>query len=206
MRTQDVTAVVLCGGAGTRLGAEDKTLVTLGGPAPRGPYRGCADAAGREADRRAAVATRGRIGRWATEVVADAHPGEGPLGGIVSALAAVASDWILVHPGDTPFPHHALVARLGPLADARGLAVARTGDQRQHLVQLLSRDMAHGLATFYEAGGRAVRAWLDEVRAETVDMSDVAASFFNVNTPDDLAEAERRLALRSAEDVGGRGP
>jgi GTP:adenosylcobinamide-phosphate guanylyltransferase len=37
-------------------------------------------------------------------------------------------------------------------------------------------------------------------------MSDVAASFLNVNTPDDLAEAERRLALRSAEDVGGRGP
>lgn len=205
MRTQDVTAVVLCGGAGTRLGAEDKTLVTLGGrPLVSHTAAGLIPQVGR------LIVSCGRDPRpyqsLGYEVVADAHPGEGPLGGIVSALAAVRSDWILVHPGDTPFPHHALVARLGPLADARGLAVARTGDQRQHLVQLLSRDMAHGLATFYEAGGRAVRAWLDEVRAETVDMSDVAASFLNVNTPDDLAEAERRLTLRSAEDVGGRGP
>ena len=94
------------------------------------------------------------------------------------------------------------MARLGPLAAARGLAVPRTGDQRQHLVLLLSRDMARELAAFYEAGGRAVRAWLDEVTAATVDMSDVAGSFFNVNTAQDLAEAERRLATIQGDRTG----
>jgi len=203
MRTQDVTAVVLCGGAGTRLGSEDKTLVTLAGR----PLVGYTVAALRPQVGRLIVSCGRDPGPYRSlgyEVVADAHPGEGPLGGIVSALAAVESDWILVHPGDTPFPDDGLVARLGPLADARGLAVPRSGDQRQHLVQLLSRDMAHGLATFFEAGGRAVRAWLDEVRAETVDMSDVAASFFNVNTPADLAEAERRLQATGGESSDTR--
>ena len=192
MRTQDVTAVVLCGGAGTRLGSADKTLVTLGGqPLVSHTVAALTPQVGR------LIVSCGRdprpYGSLGYEVVADAHPGEGPLGGIVSALAVVASDWILVHPGDTPFPDHALVARLGPLADVRGLAVPQTGDQRQHLVLLLSRAMAHQLAAFYEAGGRAVREWLDEVEARTVDMSDVADSFFNLNRPTDLDEAERRL-------------
>jgi molybdopterin-guanine dinucleotide biosynthesis protein A len=115
------------------------------------------------------------------------------LGGITSALPAVASDWILVYPGDAPFPDQALVARLGPAADSHGLAVPRSGDQRQHLVLLLSRTMATQLAAWYEDGGRAVRRWLDECGATAVDMSDVAGSFFNVNTPADLAAAEERL-------------
>ncbi len=39
-----------------------------------------------------------------------------------------------------------------------------------------------------------MRRWLDELQVQGVDMSDIADSFFNVNTPDDLAEAERRLS------------
>ena len=103
MRTQDVTAVVLCGGAGTRLGAEDKTLVMLDGR----PLVGYTVAALRPQVGRLIVSCGRDPGPYRSlgyEVVADAHPGEGPLGGIVSALAAVESEWILVHPGDTPFP------------------------------------------------------------------------------------------------------
>ncbi len=201
MRTGDITAIVLCGGSSTRLGTEDKTLLPLLGR-PLVSYT----AAALEPQVGRLILGCGRdTGPYRSlgyETVADVHQGEGPLGGVVSTLAAVDSAWILVHPGDTPFPDQALVARLGPLAAARGLAVPRTGDQRQHLVLLLSRDMARELAAFYEAGGRAVRAWLDEVTAATVDMSDVAGSFFNVNTAQDLAEAERRLAAIQGDRSG----
>jgi molybdopterin-guanine dinucleotide biosynthesis protein A len=201
MRTRDITAIVLCGGSGTRLGTEDKTLLPVQGR-PLVSYT--------------AAALEPQIGRLILgcgrdtgsyrplgyETVADVHQGEGPLGGVVSTLAAVDSPWILIHPGDTPFPDHALVARLGPLADARGLAVPRTGHQRQHLVLLMSRAVADQLAAFYESGGRAVREWLDELGAQSVDLSDIAESFFNVNTPDDLAEAERRIAAARREGSG----
>ncbi len=195
MRLEDITAIVLCGGAGSRLGAPDKTLVpVLGRPLVSYTIEGLAPqvgrivlSCGRDA---AAYAALGR------DVVADAEPGEGPLGGFASTLGAVDSDWILVHPGDTPFPDHGLVARLGPTADARGVAVPRTGTQRQHLVLLLSRAMAGELVRYYDSGGRAIRLWLDEYAVEGVDMSDVADSFFNVNTPADLAACEERLAER----------
>jgi len=205
VRLEDVTAIVLCGGTATRLGAMDKTLVPLLGQ-PLVSYTAEALApqvgelllaSGRDAEPYAALGYR---------VVADTHPGDGPLGGVASALASVESDWILVHPGDTPFPDHGLVARLGPVADVRGLAVPRTGDQRQHLVLLMSRAVADQLAAFYESGGRAVREWLDDLAAQSVDLSDVAESFFNINTPDDLAEAEQRItaARAAAPDRFGR--
>jgi molybdopterin-guanine dinucleotide biosynthesis protein A len=192
VRPADITAIVLCGGAGSRLGAPDKTLVpVLGRPLVSYTVDGIAPQVGR------IVLSCGRdpetYASLGHTVISDATPGDGPLGGITSALPAVASDWILVYPGDAPFPDQALVARLGPAADSRGLAVPRTGDQRQHLVMLLSRAMAAELAAWYEAGGRAVRRWLDGCDVAAVDMSDVAESFFNVNTPADLAAAEERL-------------
>lgn len=192
MRLEDVTAIVLCGGAGSRLGALDKTLVpVLGRPLVSYTVDGLAPQVGR------VVLSCGRdtapYASLGYDVVADGQPGDGPLGGVASALSAVESDWVLIHPGDTPFPDHGLVARLGPTADARGVAVPQTGRQRQHLVLLLSRAMAEALVGYYASGGRAVRLWLDEHAVESVDMSDVADSFFNVNTPVDLAACEERL-------------
>ncbi len=195
MSPDEVTAIVLCGGAGSRLGAPDKTLAPLRGrPLVSYAVAGLAPQVGR------IVLSCGRDAKayaaLGETVVADATPGEGPLGGIVSALPLVETEWILVHPGDTPFPDAGLVARLAPTAAARGIAVPRVGRQRQHLVMLSSRAMADRLAAFYERGGRAVRRWLDEQGAEAVDMSDIEGSFFNVNTPHDLALGERRLADR----------
>jgi molybdopterin-guanine dinucleotide biosynthesis protein A len=51
-----------------------------------------------------------------------------------------------------------------------------------------------------EAGRLSVAAFLDQARTLYVDDAEIAAldpqglSFFNVNTPDDLAEAERIVA------------
>ena len=193
MRLADVTAIVLCGGAGTRLGAQDKTLAPVSGrPLVSYAVAGLAPQVGR------VVLSCGRdpepYAALGHTVISDARPGDGPLGGFASALPFVETDWILVHPGDTPFPDPGLVARLGPVADVWGVAVPRTGAQRQHLVLLLSQAMADELAAYYESGGRAVREWLDQVGVEGVDMSDVAGSFFNVNDTADLATAEERAA------------
>jgi molybdopterin-guanine dinucleotide biosynthesis protein A len=201
MRREEVTAIVLCGGTGTRLGGTDKPLALVDGHplvayvlrALEPQVGGFVLACGRDPERYEALGLPTAV---------DFRPGDGPLGGIVSALAHVSTEWILTHPADVPFADAALVSRLAPVAEAAGVAVPRGGGRRQNLVLLLSRQRADELARYYRDGGRAVRHWLDDAGVEGVDMSDVAESFFNVNTVADLRLAEERLAALHGQAKG----
>ena len=196
MRTEELTAIVLCGGSGARLGGTDKPLAEVHGrplveyviEALTPQVGGFVLACGREPERYEPLGQPTAV---------DFQPGDGPLGGIVSALPHVATEWILTHPADVPFADAALVSRLASAAEADGVAVPRAAGRRQNLVLLLSRQRAHELARFYRHGGRAVKDWLDEQAVVSVDLDDLSASFFNVNTAADLAECERRLQDRA---------
>jgi molybdopterin-guanine dinucleotide biosynthesis protein A len=193
VRPEEITAVVLCGGSGVRLGRIDKPLTRIGG---RRLIEYVMEALSPQVGSLVISCGRDRspYADLGYAVVADLQPGDGPLGGIVSALPVIETEWMLTHPGDAPFADGALVERLAPAAGADGIAVPRAGDQRQNLVLLISRPKAEALAQFYRRGGRAVKHWLDEQRVESVDLSDIADSFFNVNTAADLAWCERRLS------------
>ena len=193
MGPEEITGVVLCGGSGARLGDADKPMTNI---------------RGRRLIDYVTAALTPQVARLVIScghdpapyealgypTVADLRPGDGPLGGIVSVLPHIETDWILTHPGDAPFADASLVARLAPAAQANGIVVPRAGDYRQNLVLLMSRPKAEALARFYGDGGRAVKDWLDDHEVESVDMTDVADSFFNVNTAADLAACERRLS------------
>ncbi len=193
MRSDEVTAIILCGGSGVRLGGADKPMKPIQG---RRLVDYVIDALRPQVG--TIVISCGRDGAAYRELgypaIADDRPGEGPLGGIVSALAHVETDWVLTYPGDAPFADASLVSRLVEAAEATGVAVPRAGDRRQNLILLLSRPKADALARFYRQGGRAARDWLDDQGAEGVDMTDIADSFFNVNTTADLAACEQRLS------------
>ena len=191
MRPADITAIVLCGGSGTRLGGVEKPLLRVGRArvidhllAALSPQVGTILlSCGRDTT---AYEDLGLLS------IPDLRPGDGPLGGIVSALPYVETDWILSHPGDVPFPDTSLVARLAPVAEVGGIAVPKTRGIRQNLTLLISRAKAAELARFYEQGGRAARDWLDATGADGVDMSDLAESFLNINTAADVRSATQR--------------
>jgi molybdopterin-guanine dinucleotide biosynthesis protein A len=134
-------------------------------------------------------------------VVADSIPDfAGPLAGILAAL-----DWAAVHaphlpevvsvPGDCPFLPDNLVARLeAARAHARtALACARSGDRRHPVIALwpvaLRDDLRDALL---KQGVRKIELW---TARHGVAIADWPATpfdpFFNVNTPQDAAEAER---------------
>jgi len=189
----EVTGIVLCGGQGRRIGGIDKPLLRVN-------HRRLLDHA---LERLAPQVSRIVLSvgtnepayrEFGCELVADEEAGEGPLSGLVSAFRVVKTKWALTLPGDTPQPAPNLVQRLAQDAIARGVAVAHDGQRRQNLTMLIDEARRAALTQFYRAGGRAVHRWFAEVALPSSDLSDLAPSFFNINTPEDLA------AIRRAHD------
>jgi molybdenum cofactor guanylyltransferase len=138
-------------------------------------------------------------------VVPDDVPGfPGPLAGILAALDWTAANrpeiaWVASAAADSPFLPHDYVSRLHAAREAANLplACAESGG-RTHPVNglwavALRGDLRHALVAedmrkidrWTARHGVALAGW----PAEPVD------PFFNANTPEDLAEAERLLRL-----------
>lgn len=215
MKREDITAVVFCGGAGRRLGGVTKPLIDWRGRPLVGHV---IDRVSRQVG--AILLSTGadpelyaRFRRRADEdpatrpglrssvapsvpcrAVPDETPGEGPLGGFACCLEAVTTPWIFTCPGDSPHIAADLVERLTRDAERSGVAVPHDGRRRQNLFLLIRRDRADELADYYREGGRAIHRWLDATGVASTRLPDLADTFFNVNTHDDLAE------LRAADD------
>lgn len=194
MNAEDVTGIVFCGGSGRRLGGVEKPLIEVAG---RPLLAWVLERLGKQV---ATVVLSGADGfayaRFGYEMVPDRAPGEGPLSGLATAVEVTTTDWIFTCPGDTPYLAENLVELLAPDAERAGVAVPHDGNRRQNLFLLMRRDRAESLVRFFEQGGRAVHRWLDQNGIGVTDLSAIAGSFFNVNTPDDL-EAWRQRAMDS---------
>ncbi|MFZ0604125.1 MAG: molybdenum cofactor guanylyltransferase MobA [Roseiarcus sp.] len=146
-----------------------------------------------------------RFASFGLPVVADGvadHPG--PLAGILAGLDWVAANrpgaqWMLSAPGDCPFLPRDLVARLSRGARAQGaqLAVAASRGRSHPVIGLWSVALRDGLRQALVVEGlRKVDDWLARYRVATVAWPhEPLDPFFNANTVDDLAEAERLAAI-----------
>jgi molybdopterin-guanine dinucleotide biosynthesis protein A len=199
-----VPGIVLAGGLAQRMGGGDKPLRELGGQtilarviARLEPQCECLLLSANGDPRRFAP--------FGLPVVADgvSHL-PGPLAGILAGLdwaAAYRPDaqWIFSAPGDCPFLPRDLVARLRQAVSAHGAELAIAASQgRSHPViglwKVASRDALR--EALVVEGLRKVQDWTERYRVATVDLpADPIDPFFNVNTVEDLAEAERLSAL-----------
>jgi len=205
--TGQVAAVVLAGGRGSRLGGADKALVQLAGR----PL--LAHVLARLRSQAAPIALNAagdpaRFAEFGLPVIADPVPGFlGPLAGVLAGLdwmreAAPEAPWLASVAADTPFLPRDLVARLraaGEAAEAEVVCAASGG--RTHFVAALWRPHLGPTmrAALVERGVRRVEAWIAGGRAVTVEFAaefgdEPVDPFFNVNRPEDLAEAERLIA------------
>jgi molybdopterin-guanine dinucleotide biosynthesis protein A len=199
--------LILAGGLARRMGGGDKARLAIGGVtildrvlARLRPQCGAL-----------LINANGDPERFADTglpVVADSVPDfAGPLAGVLAGLDWAAAnrpdlEWMASVPGDCPFLPTDLIARLhaARLAEDKPLACARSGDWRHPVVGLwpvaLREDLRRALTG---EGMRKIEVWtarhgvaIAEWPAEPVD------PFFNVNTPDDVMEAERLAAGRDA--------
>ena len=196
-------AVILAGGRGTRMGGADKAFLRLAG---RPLIAHLIDRLGGQCAP-LAINAGGEAGRFAfagLPVLSDSVAGQpGPLAGILAAMdwaAALGADAVVTAAVDTPFLPADLSDHLRRAAGLCGLAIAAspddTGRMRRHpTFGLWPVRLRDPLRATLKAGERKVMLWA-EAQGATVAEFDATTfdPFFNINTPEDFARAERIAA------------
>ncbi len=198
------TAAVLAGGRSMRMGV-DKTLLLVDG-VPL--VARVAEAAAAVCDNLIVVTNRpdalAEAGLpAATPVLADEVAYQGPLGGLVTALAHAPDEWVLAVAADLPWLSPGLVRALWEMRDGADIVVPVTPEGPEPLLALYRVEACLPAArAALESGRRRLVAVFGGVRVLEVPVESLREadpelrSFMNVNTPADLAEA--REAVSSA--------
>jgi molybdopterin-guanine dinucleotide biosynthesis protein A len=199
--------VLLAGGLARRMGGGDKPMRTIGGRTilERVIARLSPQCDGLILN---ANGDPARFAAFGLQVIADDVPGfPGPLAGILTALDWAARyrpeiEWVLSAAGDCPFLPRDLVARLheARVRENAQLAVAASGDQSHPVIGLwpvgLRNELRHALV---DEDLRKIDRWTARYPLATVTwLAEPLDPFFNANTVEDIAEAERLAALDAA--------
>jgi molybdopterin-guanine dinucleotide biosynthesis protein A len=142
--------------------------------------------------------------------IADRWPGEGPLGGIVTALLASKElggcEWNLIIGCDMPFLKSEWLADLISRARRSGsdVVVPRSGNGLEPLCACWKTSAAVELQSIFEQGVRKVTEAMKRLRMEIVDetawkrFDSAGRLFWNMNTQGDYEEAKRILEAERA--------
>jgi molybdopterin-guanine dinucleotide biosynthesis protein A len=135
------------------------------------------------------------------EIVEDREPGIGPLEGLVCALRMARGEYVLVGPCDTPFLKTGVCKLVLSKANGKDAAVPVVKGMFEPLHGAYRRLPALKAfeAEFAKGSKRRLIDAYDGLDIARVDESEMRAidpsleSFWNLNSPQDLAEAEKRL-------------
>jgi molybdopterin-guanine dinucleotide biosynthesis protein A len=201
--TEAVVGLLLAGGLARRMGGGDKCLRLLAGRPLLSHsierMRSQVDAMVLNANGDAA-----RFAAFDLPVIADSVEGfAGPLAGILSGMEWAArrdpsARWLVSVPTDAPFLPPDLVGRLRAAAQEAGapLACAASKGRSHPVIGLWSIALEPALRrALIEEEIRKIDRWTARYKVATVAFAaEPVDPFFNANTPDDLAEAERYAA------------
>jgi molybdopterin-guanine dinucleotide biosynthesis protein A len=196
--------VLLAGGLARRMGGGDKPMRTIGGRTilARVIARLKPQCDGLILN---ANGDPARFAAFSLPVIADTVENfPGPLAGVLAALDWTATNrpdtaWVLSAAADCPFLPRDLVTRLHQARNAEGaqLAVAASAGQTHPVIGLwsvsLREELRHALVM---EDIRKIDRWTARYRLATVTWpAEPLDPFFNANTMDDIAEAERLAVL-----------
>ncbi len=192
---EDITAVILAGGQGRRMGGQDKGLLEFNG-AP------LIEILIRELERQAVAivinANRNldRYQAFGLPVISDRlEDYQGPLAGFASAMDSVDSAFILSLPCDGPLLAADYVARFVTSQQRSGapICVAFDGERLQPVHALIRVDLLASLNRFLDSGERKIDRWYALHAYAQTDFSDCSDMFRNINTPSDQQSLQAEL-------------
>lgn len=184
-----ITGVILAGGRAQRMGGNDKGLIEFNHQ-PLISY--ALKALSTQVDQLVINANRNleRYKTFGYPVIEDSISGFcGPLAGMLSAMQAVTTDYILTAPCDSPKISSQLRQRMMEtlLLQQADIAVAHDGDRLQPVFCLIPTALKDDLAQFLNNGDRKIDLWLARHKLALVNFSDQPDNFVNFNHPEDLS-------------------
>jgi molybdopterin-guanine dinucleotide biosynthesis protein A len=138
-------------------------------------------------------------------IVSDLQPGTGPLGGIYTGLRASNTSSNLVVAADMPFLNQPLLRYMIGLAADVDVVVPRIGEMMEPLHAVYGKSCVEPIERLLKQGESSVRRLFPLVMVRYVAADEIArfdpqmASFFNINTMEDMRRA-RALLERNGND------
>lgn len=190
IQNTDITAVILAGGMGRRMGGLDKGLIEFDG---RLLVEILVDKLQQQNVKIIINANRNQSvyeGYGFPVINDELSDYQGPLAGFASAMAAVDSQYILTLPCDSPLLSDQYVKRFIECHNllenkCASISVAHDGERLQPVHALINVDLLASLNTFLDNGDRKIDRWYSQHQFNQVDFSDQREQFKNINTPED---------------------
>jgi molybdopterin-guanine dinucleotide biosynthesis protein A len=208
----NVRGYVLAGGASSRFG-RDKALVRFGATPLLLQIVQLAQTCASEVTVVAGAQKYGDLD-GKLQIIEDRWPGEGPLGGIITALQHTAAtdrsvEWNLILGCDMPFLTAEWLQFLVTYARESNKEIQVILPHSAHgpepLCACYRTSAADALKHVFDRGVRKVTQALKEVRREVLDESvwkrfdSAGRLFWNMNTPADFEEAQRLWETKNSE-------
>ena len=200
IKLQDISAIILAGGRGTRMGGVDKGMQNFNGTplALHAALRLQMQQGGPlgdvmiNANRNLAAYEAFGVPVWPDSLADYA----GPLAGFLTGLERCETSYLVTLPCDTPLFPLDLVQRLAQALEREGAQIAMVaapeedGQLRaQPVFCLLHRELLESLVRFTAAGGRKIDQWTAQHKTVLVPFDapgDDPKAFFNANTLEQL--------------------
>jgi len=181
-----ITAVILAGGKGSRLGGQDKGLVNY---QEKQLIQHVLDKIEPQVGHIIINANRNQddYAKFNYPVISDELSDfQGPLAGFLTGMKTCKTDYILTLPCDGPDLPDDLVSRLvKELEDKKAdnnIVVAHDGKRLQPVHALIPTSLIESLEGFLANGDRKIDLWYEKHSMATADFSDKPDVFFNINT------------------------
>lgn len=179
-----ITAVILAGGQGRRMGGKDKGLIDfLNRPLILSVIEKIQTQVGQVCINANRNTSAYKV--FGFPLISDTiNNFQGPLAGFMAAMEFVKTKYIVFVPCDGPMLSDDLVDRLTTrlLEENADIAVAHDGKRLQPVYVLISTSIKGSLEKYLLTGQRKIDQWYAQHKVAIVDFSDNPDTFVNINT------------------------
>lgn len=192
-----VTGVILAGGMGRRMNGADKGLVLL----QQNEMISWVIKTLKPIVKDVVINANRNLSdyeKFDVRVVADSIEGfQGPLAGFEAGMSVAQTEWIYTCPCDSPMQSPDLLPHMfnAVVNSNANIGVAFDGDRTHPVFSLVKTELLPSLRAYLESGERKIDRWFEQHTLETVDCSDYAKSFVNINTEDELHKSELNRSM-----------